>query len=101
MVERDEVLGTYADEEEVDENTCIADRKARKRKCKQRLTEKVQSKKTLDLYAAVKKQLKEEKYVNDPGDRRRARLKFRFRTRSAGLRAEVEGWKNKKRLDSV
>ena len=57
--------------------------------------EEVQSKKTLDLYAAVKKQLKEEKYVNDPGDRRGARLKFRFRTRSAGLRAEVGGWKNK------
>ena len=36
-----------------------------------------------------KKQLEEEKYVNDPGDRRGARLKFRFRTRSAGLRAEV------------
>ena len=53
------------------------------------------SKKTLDLYAAVKKQLKEEKYVNDPGDRRGARRKFRFRTRSAGLRAEVGGWKNK------
>ena len=51
----------------------------------------MQSKKTLDLYAAVKKQLKEEKYVNDPGDRRGTRLKFRFRTRSAGLRAEVGG----------
>ena len=49
----------------------------------------------MNLYAAVKKQLKEEKYVNDPGDRRGARLKFRFRTRSAGLRAEVGGWKNK------
>ena len=73
----------------------IPDRKARKRKCKQRWTEEVQSKKTLDLYAAVKKWLNEEKYVNDPGDRRGARLKFRFRTRSAGLRAEVEGWKNK------
>ena len=58
-------------------------------------TEEVQSKKTLDLYAAVKKWLNEEKYVNDPGDRRGARLKFRFRTRSAGLRAEVGGWKNK------
>ena len=52
-------------------------------------------KKTLDLYVAVKKRLNEEKYVNDPGDRRGARLKFRFRTRSAGLRAEVGGWKNK------
>ena len=55
----------------------------------------MQSKKTLDLYAALKKQLKEEKYVNDPGDRRGVRLKFRFRTRSAGLRAEVGGRKNK------
>ena len=55
----------------------------------------MQSKKTLDLYAAVKKQLKEEKYVNDPGDRRGARCKFRFRTRSPGLRAEVGGRKNK------
>ena len=55
----------------------------------------MQSKKTLDLYAAVKKQLMEEKYVNDPGNRRGARLKFRFRTRSAGLRAEVGGRKNK------
>ena len=45
------------------------DRKARKRKCEQRWTEEVQSKKTLDLYAAVKKRLNEEKYVNDPGDR--------------------------------
>ena len=32
---------------------------------------------------------------SDLGDRRGARLKFRFRTRSAGLRAEVGGWKNK------
>ena len=31
----------------------------------------------------------------DPGDRRGARLKFRFRTRSTGLRVEVGGWKNK------
>ena len=93
--EMKEVLRKYADEEEVDENTCIPDRKARKRKCEQRWTEEVQSKKTLDLYAAVKKQLEEEKYVNDPGDRRGPRLKFRFRTRSAGLRAEVGGWKNK------
>ena len=61
----------------------------------QRKYREVQSKKTLDLYAAVKKWLNEEKYVNDPGDRRGARLKFRFRTRSAGLRAEVGGWKNK------
>ena len=88
-----EVLTKYADEKEVDENTCIPDRMARKRKCKQRWTEEVQSKKTLDLYAAVKKRLNEEKYVNDPGDRRGARLKFRFRTRSTGLRAEVGGWK--------
>ena len=42
----------------------------------------------------MKKHLKEENYVNDPGDRRGARLKFRFRTRTAGLRAEVGGWKN-------
>ena len=93
--EMKELLTKYADEKEVDENTCIPDRKARKRKCEQRWTEEVESKKTLDLYAAVKKRLNEEKYVNDPGDRRGARLKFRFRTRSAGLRAEVGGWKNK------
>ena len=93
--EMKQVMRKYVDEEEVDENTCIPDRKARKRKCEQRGLEEVQSKKTLDLYAAVKKQLKEEKYVNDPGDRRGARLKFRFRTRSAGLRVEVGGWKNK------
>ena len=53
-------------------------------------TEEVQSKKTLDLHVyvhtAVKKWLKEEKYVNDPGDMRGVRLKFRFRIRSAGLR---------------
>ena len=90
-----EVLRKYADEEEVDENTYIPDRKARKRKCEQRWTEKVQSKNTLDLYAVVNKRLKKEKYVNDPEDRRGPRLKFRFRTRSAGLRAEVGGWKNK------
>ena len=34
-------------------------------------------------------------YINDCGDRRGARLKFRFRTGSAGLRAEVGGQKNK------
>ena len=85
----------------MDENTCIPDRKVRKRKCEQRWTEEVQSKKTLDLYAAVKKQLNEEKYVNNPGDRRGARLKFRFRTRSAGLRAEVGGWKNKEARQCV
>ena len=34
--ETKEVLRKYADEEEVDENTCIPDRKARKRKCEQR-----------------------------------------------------------------
>ena len=28
-----------------------------------------------------------------------ARLKLRFRTRSAGLRAEVGGWKNKEACD--
>ncbi len=33
--------------------------------------------------------------MNDPGDRRGVRLKFRFRTRSAGLSAEVGGWKNR------
>ena len=89
--EMKQVLRKYVDEEEVDEYTCIPDRKTRRRKWEQRWIEEVQSKKTLDLYAAVKKQLKEEKYVNDPGDRRGARLKFRFRTRSAGLRAEVGG----------
>ena len=34
--------------------------------------------------------------LHDPGDWRGDRLKFRFRTRSTGLRAEVGGWKNKK-----
>ncbi len=34
-------------------------------------------------------------HYNDPEDRRGAQLKFRFRTRSAGLRAEVGGWKNR------
>ena len=58
--EMKQVLRKYVDEEEVDENTCTPDRKARKRKCEQRWIEEVQSKKTLDLYAAVKKQLKEE-----------------------------------------
>ena len=33
-------------QKEVNENTCISDRKARKRKCEQRWTEEVQSKKT-------------------------------------------------------
>ena len=70
-------------------------RMARKRIGEQRWSEEVQSKKTLDLYVAVKKHLKEEKYVNDPSDWRGARLNFRFRTRTAGLRAEVRGWKNK------
>ena len=90
--EMKEVLRKYADEEEVDENTCIPDRKARKRKCEQRWTEKVQSKKTLNLYAAVKKRLNEEKYVNDPGDRRGARLKFRFNqiSRSEGRGGRME-----------
>ena len=37
------------------------------------------------------KKLREEMYINNHGDRRGARLKFRFRTRSAGLRAEVGG----------
>ena len=85
------MLRRYVDKEEVDEYTCIPDRKARRRKWEQGWMEEVQSKKTLDLYAAVKKQLKEEKYINDTGDRRGASLKFRFRTRSAGLRAEVGG----------
>ena len=34
--EMKEVLKKYGDEEEVDENACIPDRKARKRKCEQR-----------------------------------------------------------------
>ena len=93
--ETKEVLRKYADEEEVDESSCIPGRKARKGKCKRRWVEEVRSKKTLDLYAAVKKELKKEKYMDDPGDRRGAALKFKFRTRSAGLRAEVGGWRNK------
>ena len=44
------------------------------------------------LLAAVKEKRKKEKYLDDPGDRR-ARLKFQMR--SAGLRAEVGGWKNR------
>ena len=39
----------------------VPDRKARRKKCEQIWTEEVWSKKTLDLYAAVKKRLKEEK----------------------------------------
>ena len=74
-----EVLRKYV-AEEVDENTCIPYRKARKRKCEQRWTEEMQSKKALDIYTAVKKRLNEENCVDDPGDRRGARLKFRFRT---------------------
>ncbi len=89
------VLRKYANKEEVDESTCIPDGKTRKEKCEQRWAEEVQNKKTLDLYAAVKNGLKKESYVDDPGDRRGARLKFRFRSRSAGLRAEVGGWKNR------
>ena len=93
--EMKEVLRKYVDEEEVDENTYIPHRMARKRIGEQRWAEEVQSKKTLDIYVAVKKHLKEENYVKDPGDRRGARLKFRLSTRTAGLRAEVGGWKNK------
>ena len=66
-----EVLRKYADEKEVDENTCIPDRKARKRKCNQRWTEEVQS--TEPIYSSEEA----EKYINDPVDRREARLKFR------------------------
>ena len=62
--------------------------------CEQRWADEVSSKKTLDLYAAVKGERKKEKYLDDPGDRR-ARLKFKFQMRSAGLRAEVGGWKNR------
>ena len=39
-----DVLRKYADEEDVDENTCIPNRKERKRKCEQRWTEEVQRK---------------------------------------------------------
>ena len=53
--EMKQVLRKYVDEEEVDEYTYIPDRKARRRKWEQRWIEEVQSKKTLDLYAAVKK----------------------------------------------
>ncbi len=45
-------------------------REGRREKHEQRWAEEEQSKKTLDLYAAVKHELKEEKYVEDPGDRR-------------------------------
>lgn len=48
---------------------------------------------SLDLYVVVKRRWKK-KYVDDPGVRRGARLKFRIQTRSAGLRAEVGGCKN-------
>ena len=43
----------------------------------------------------MKGEWKKEKYLDDPGDRRGGRLKFKFRTRLAGLRAEVGGWKNR------
>ncbi len=66
-----------------------------KEKCEQRWREEVQAKKTLDLYSTMKSGLKKEQYINDPGDRRGARLKFKFRTRSAGLRAETGEWRNK------
>ena len=33
--------------------------------------------------------------MDDPIDRRGARFKFRFRTRSAGMRADVGDWKNR------
>ena len=73
----------------------IASRKARKKKCEQRWKKEVQSKKTLDLHTVYSSKEADEgsqKKVNNPGDRRGARLKFRFRARSAGLRAEVGGW---------
>ncbi len=38
---------------------------------------------------------KKENYVDDAGDRRGATLTFRFRTRSAGLEAEVGGCKDR------
>ena len=41
------------------------------------------------IHGRVKDELKKEKYVDDLRDRRGSRLKFRFRTRSSGLRAEV------------
>ena len=41
------------------------------------------------IHGRVKEELKKEKYVDDHRDRKGARLKCRFRTRSSGLRAEV------------
>ena len=70
-------------------------KRVREEVCEQRWADEVCSKKTLDLYAAVKGEWKKEKYLDDPGDRRGGRLKFKFRTRLAGLRAEVGGWKNR------
>ena len=70
-------------------------KRVREEVCEQRWADEVSSKKTLDLYAAVKGEWKKEKYLDNPGDRRGGRLKFKFRTRLAGLRAEVGGWKNR------
>ena len=50
---------------------------------------------TYNIYMAVKDRLKKEEYVDDLRDRIGARLKFKFRTRSAGLGAEVGYWKNR------
>ena len=54
-----EVLIKYTNEE-IDEDTCIANRMERKEKWEQRWAGELQSKKTLDLYTVVKDELKKE-----------------------------------------
>ena len=46
------------------------------------------------VWISMRQSRGDDKYVDDPVDRRGAKLKFRFQTRSIGLRAEVGGWKN-------
>ena len=90
-----EVLRKYTNEEEIDEGTCIPNVKERKERWEQRWAGELQSKKNMYLYTAVKDELKKEEYVDDPRESRGARLKFKFRTRSAGLMAEVGYWKKR------
>ena len=59
----------------MDENNCIPNRKARKRKCEQDEQRMCRvGRPWTYIYAAVKKRLKEEKYVNNLGDRRGDRV---------------------------
>ena len=62
-----------------DENFTIADgRRVREEVCEQRREGEVSGKKSLDLYSAVKRRWKKEKYMDNLVDKREARLKFRF-----------------------